>query len=110
MNNDGSINIINYLSPDEFNTSNTIYEIRYDFTLNNKTVDLLDNCIILFNGGSIIDGTLNCNNTLLTGDYSNSSIELTGTYNSISKEINSVKDLISKNTIKINNLSQKTDN
>ena len=110
VNNDGSINTVNYLSPDEFNISNTIYEIRYDFTLDNKTVDLLENCIIVFNGGSIIDGTLNCNNTLLTGDYSNSSIELTGTYNSISKEINSVKDLISKNTIKINNLSQKTDN
>ena len=59
INDDGTIDYINYLSANEFSDSNTIYEIRYDFNLNGNTVDLLDNCILLYNGGSIINGTIN---------------------------------------------------
>lgn len=59
VNDDGTIDYINYLSANEFLDSNTIYEIRYDFNLNGNTVDLLDNCILLYNGGSIINGTIN---------------------------------------------------
>lgn len=41
--------------------TNTIYEIRYDFDLNNTTINVSDNCVLLFNGGSIKNGTLNGN-------------------------------------------------
>lgn len=65
VNDNGTIDYINYLSPNEFSDSNTIYEIRYDFNLNGDIVDLLDNCVLLFNGGSIDNGTITCNNTYI---------------------------------------------
>lgn len=59
LQNDGTFKRINYLSPDEFSSSNTIYIIKYDFDLNGKTIDLLDNCIIKYQGGSISNGIIN---------------------------------------------------
>lgn len=49
---DGTIKRINYLSPDEFNSENTIYVIKYDFTLN-EDITIPSNCILQFDGGSI---------------------------------------------------------
>lgn len=48
--------------------SNTIYEIRYDFDLNGNTISIPDNCELKFIGGSLKNGTINFNNTLLSGD------------------------------------------
>lgn len=39
--------------------ANTIYEIRYDFDLNGTEVNIKDNCVLKFNGGSISNGTIN---------------------------------------------------
>lgn len=44
-------------------SANTIYEIRYDYDLNNQTVSLPKNCILQFEGGSLRNGTLIGNNT-----------------------------------------------
>lgn len=49
------------LMPEDFSSSNTIYEIRYNFTLNGNIVNLPDNCILRFDGGKIENGTLNLN-------------------------------------------------
>lgn len=38
--------------------SNTIYEIRYNFDLDGKTVNIPDNCVLKFEGGTIINGEL----------------------------------------------------
>ena len=38
VNDDGTIDYINYLSANEFSDSNTIYEIKYDFDLNGKEI------------------------------------------------------------------------
>ena len=38
--------------------ANTIYEIRYDFDLNNETVQIPNNCFFRFSGGSVFNGTL----------------------------------------------------
>lgn len=65
VNDDGTIDYINYLSANEFSDSNTIYEIRYDFDLRGKDIQLLDNCVLLFKGGSIDNGTITCNNTYI---------------------------------------------
>ena len=46
----------NILTQDMINNPDTIYEIRYDFDLNNKTVSLPKNCRLRFNGGSINNG------------------------------------------------------
>lgn len=56
---------INILEGSVFKDSNTVYEIKYDFDLNNSTVTLPENCILLFNGGKISNGELNLNNTLV---------------------------------------------
>lgn len=53
----------NILTQDMINEENTIYEIRYDFDLNGNTIDIPENCILKFNGGSINNGILNGNNT-----------------------------------------------
>ena len=54
---DGTIKRINYLSQDEFNSENTIYIIKYDFTLN-ENITIPANCVLKFDGGSISNGTL----------------------------------------------------
>lgn len=41
--------------------ANTIYEIRYDYDLNNTSITMPSNCMLNFNGGSINNGTLVCN-------------------------------------------------
>lgn len=46
---------------------NTIYEIRHEFNLNNNEVIIPENCVLKFNGGTIINGTITFNNTLLDG-------------------------------------------
>lgn len=48
--------------------NNTIYEIRYEFDLNNKTIIIPDNCTLLFAGGILKNGTLVGNNTYLEGN------------------------------------------
>ena len=49
--------------------ANTIYEIRYDFDLNNGTLTFPNNCVLYFKGGKISNGNIVFNNTLLIGKY-----------------------------------------
>lgn len=48
--------------------SDTIYEIRYDYDLNQKTLVIPDNSVLKFNGGSIRNGTIILNNTKIDSD------------------------------------------
>ena len=63
---------------------NTIYEIRYDFDLNGATITIPEGCTLDFQGGSLQNGTLIGNNTLVLPlglkieDYISASI--TGNY------------------------------
>jgi len=47
--------------------SNTAYEIRFAFDLNNKTIRLPENCVLIFAGGCLKNGTIVGNNTYLEG-------------------------------------------
>lgn len=47
--------------------ANTIYRIRYEFDLQNETVNIPENCTLKFEGGSLINGTINGNNTIIDG-------------------------------------------
>ena len=47
--------------------ANTIYEIRDAFDLNGKTVTIPDNCVLRFEGGTLKNGTIVGNNTVLEG-------------------------------------------
>ena len=58
----------NVLTQDMINEENTVYEIRYDFDLNEKEIVILNGCILIFNGGSLKNGTLNGNNTKLVSN------------------------------------------
>lgn len=58
VNVDGTSNIINYLDPNELLDSNTVYEIRYDFDLNNQRLILPDNSILYFSGGNLKNGEI----------------------------------------------------
>lgn len=43
---------------DQFNQSNTIYEIRYDFDLDGQPLTIPDNCVLKFEGGSLSNGSI----------------------------------------------------
>ena len=50
--------------------ANTIYEIRYDFDLSGASVEIPAGCALRFNGGSIANGTIEFQDTILQGaDY-----------------------------------------
>ena len=52
------------LTQDDFTEENAIYIIQYDFTVDN-TITIPENCIFKFDGGSIAEGTLVGQNTIL---------------------------------------------
>lgn len=55
--------IRNILTPTAMNQPHTIYEIRYDFDLNGQTIQVQDNCTLMFHGGKLKNGTIEGNNT-----------------------------------------------
>ncbi len=48
---------------EQLTQTNTIYEIRYDFDLDGKEVEIPENCVLKFEGGSLNNGTIVGNNT-----------------------------------------------
>lgn len=60
------------LSQSDFNQVNTIYEIRYDFDLDGKIINIPENCELKFVGGSLKNGTIVFSNTMIK--YKNSYI------------------------------------
>ena len=58
---------INVLEQDKISEANTIYEIRYNFDLKGNLLTLPESVTLLFNGGSINNGTLICNKTNILG-------------------------------------------
>lgn len=55
----------NILTQSMINMPNNVYKIRYDFDLNGATINLPANSVLQFVGGSIKNGTLNGNNTVI---------------------------------------------
>ena len=53
----------NILLQEDVTEENTIYEILYDFDLNNQTIEIPNNCILDFRGGSISNGKIILNTT-----------------------------------------------
>lgn len=73
---------INLLSKEQFPTGSTIYVIQYDHDLNGTTLDIPSNSTLYFEGGSISNGTLHFNNTILDGDpLFKDAVSVTGTIN-----------------------------
>lgn len=53
----------NLLTQAMLSKENTVYIIQYDYSLNYQTISIPDGCVLLFEGGSISNGTLNGNGT-----------------------------------------------
>lgn len=76
--------IKNILTQNMINKPNTTYEIRYDFDLNGAEITIPEDCVLDFQGGSIVNGTVTLNNTkvlpngCVISDYIKS--EIRGTY------------------------------
>lgn len=59
------IELRNILTSAMISQPNTIYEIRYDFDLNWETVQMKEGCTLRFEGGSLNNGILKCDNTII---------------------------------------------
>ena len=71
----------NILTPVMINQPNTIYEIRYDFDLKGKTLEMPENCTLKFKGGSLSNGTIYANKTNIINSNNSINCVLTGTVN-----------------------------
>jgi hypothetical protein len=54
---------------EQMTQENTIYEVRYDFDLNGEILNIPTNSILKFNGGTIINGTVNGDNSIIEANY-----------------------------------------
>lgn len=65
---------------------NTIFEIRYDFDLENNEITLPQDCVLLFNGGKLSNGTLIGQNSKINAGLVQifADINIDGTFNVIS--------------------------
>lgn len=54
---------VNLLTQKMLGKENTIYVIQYDYNLNGQTINVPENCILKFEGGSLSNGTITGNNT-----------------------------------------------
>lgn len=66
----GGGTVKNVLTQDMINKSNTIYEVRYDFDLGGKTLEVPANCVLEFKGGRFDTGTLVGNQTSIVAPLS----------------------------------------
>lgn len=55
----------NILTAIMLSEANTIYEVRYDFDLNGETIEMQEGCTLKFCGGSLKNGTLKGNNSII---------------------------------------------
>ena len=71
----------NILIQDMISKANTKYIIQYTYDLNGATITVPANCVLEFQGGSITNGTLVCNNTvIITYDKDWLDVTLNGSY------------------------------
>lgn len=73
---------LNVLEQYMIEESHTRYVIQYDYCLDGKTIEIPEDCILdLMQGGNLMRGTINCNNTIIMiPDQESLGVELTGTY------------------------------
>ena len=57
----------NVLTQSMVNKSNTRYIVQYDYDLNGAEINMPDNCVFDFQGGSFKNGTINGNKTSIAG-------------------------------------------
>lgn len=63
------VNGVNTLSQHMMRKPNTIYIIQYDYCLAGQTIEVPENCVLDFQGGSLRNGILQGNNTIIKACY-----------------------------------------
>lgn len=61
----GNVVTMNWLNQSMISKENTIYIIQYDYNLNKQTITIPSGCVLQFEGGSINNGTINGNNSII---------------------------------------------
>lgn len=78
---DETITHKNILTQDMIGKTNTEYIIQYSYDLNGAIITVPANCVLKFQGGSITNGTLVCDNTvIITYDKDWLDVTVEGTY------------------------------
>ena len=75
----GKVINVNLLTQSMLAKENTIYILQYDYNLNNQTITIPEGSVLLFEGGSIDDGAINCNGTTIVDKFSGNAT-IVGTY------------------------------
>ena len=78
------VNGVNTLTQHMINKPNTIYIIQYDYCLADQTIEIPENCVLQFEGGSFRNGAINSNNTIISSPKCNifsNSLKLKGFWN-----------------------------
>jgi hypothetical protein len=76
----------NLLQQSMVSKKNTIYILQYDYNLNRQILSVPSGSVLLFEGGSINNGTLQLNNTVLAGNP-NITADVTGTVANANVEV-----------------------
>ena len=94
----------NVITQDNINKTDTIYEIRYDFDLDGKTITIPKNCILYFTSGKFCNGSINMDNTIVSTLYEDilSEVNISGNYYNIQKHIEDTKSLLQASINKLN--------
>lgn len=75
----GNVVKMNYLTQSMISKENTIYIVQYSYNLNKQTISIPEGSILVFEGGDINNGTINCNGTVIVGKFGGNAT-ITGTY------------------------------
>ena len=94
----------NIITQDNINKADTIYEIRYDFDLDGKTITIPKNCVLYFTSGKFYNGSINMDNTIVSTLYKDilSEVNISGNYYNIQKYIEDTKSLFQASIDKLN--------
>ena len=94
----------NIITQDDINKANTIYEIRYNFDLDGKTITIPNDCVLYFTSGKFYNGSISMDNTIVSNLYEDilSEVNISGNYYNIQKYIEDTKSLFQANLDKLN--------
>ena len=94
----------NVITKDMISIADTVYEIRYDFDLDGKTIAIPKNCILYFTSGNFYNGELIMDNTTVSAFDKDilSEISIRGNYYNIQKYIEDTKTLFQNSIDKLN--------
>ena len=94
----------NIITQEYINKTDTIYEIRYDFNLDGKTITIPKNCVLYFTSGKFYNGSINMDNTIVSTLYEDvlSKVNVNGNYYNIQKYIEDTKSLLQASINKLN--------